>query len=565
MANLNAQLQLAINQFAAQSGITPDHEAQLLAAISQDASLLRHLNQDAASGQLKGFALSQAGTAPNLVGAYDMSSGVVTLPATSFQPTGTAPSADLASALRVQDMSVRFAHTSYLDAANVIQPVTQDMVTNLQSTINGSPALAAEMKRAVTPPGPGQAAQLQHFASLSGTVAGGTYNPTNHTMSLPPSSLAKPSASFDSTDLTFVLGHEIQHGFNARDKQVAFNAFIQQATQIAKDNNPINDYTVPIGNVIQAAREDEAKAQIAGWNALLSREQQKNPNAGLDDMYALRTTTERVLDFVEKNSNSASHAQSQPRPGLTFNSDATMSLTPSNVARMEQNYFDKPPKGTPGLLPYQTTGIGHHGDSDYFNTYGANAITNVISIDRAYARAINGVAPRMEINLGQLHLREDLMERNGIMLTTNPGTPQPYYDTSQSPPALHHFEHTNTPSGTQNSHQHVPVVPGFPPGKSSDSREPEDDVPARAPNAEQELSPTKDFSAYLDRMLAAAQTGDDTTFRKMTQTLADLPPGREMRAGAVATVDKQEQLAAQQQMEQQNVRKVEAPIMRMHR
>lgn len=573
MAGPNAQLQAAIAQFAAQPCIMPDQEAQLRAAITQNANLLQHLNQDAANGQLKGFALPQAGTAPNLTGTYDMASGVVTLPATSFQPTGTAPSVDLTATLRVQDMSLRFAHTSYVDAANVTQPVTQDMVTNLQSTINSSPVLAAEIKRAVTPPGHGQAAPLQHFASLSGTVAGGTYNPTNQTMSLPPSSLAVPPASFGSADLTFVLGHEIQHGFNAAGAKTAMTNAYNQAKQIAQDNNPINDYTVPIGAVIQAGREDEAKAQIAGWNALLSREQQTKPTANVTEMMALarpinpskQDLTSRVLDFVEQSKTIP--GQAQARPGLTFNADGTMSMTPANVAQMGQNYFDKPPVGTPGFTRQQTTGIGHHGDSDYPNYYGANAVTNIITRDRAYAHPVNGVAPQMQINMGQLRLREDLMERNGITLTTNPGTPQPYYDTSQSSPALHHFDHTHNQNhvNEQNAHQHVPVVPGLSPERSRDARESENDIPIPKPNPQSELSPTKDFSAYLDRMLAAAQTGDDTTFRKMTQTLADLPPGREIRAEAVVTMDRQEQLAAQQQMDQQCVQQMEAPVMRMHR
>ncbi|WAT15067.1 hypothetical protein [Xanthomonas fragariae] len=462
MANPNAQLQAAISQFAAQPGITPDQEAQLRAAITQDASLLQHLNQDAANGQLKGFALPQAGTAPNLAGTYDMASGVVTLPATSFQPSGTAPSADLAATLRVQDMSLRFAHTNYVDAANVTQPVTQDMVTNLQSTINGSPVLAAEIKRAVTPPGHGQAAPLQHFASLSGTVAGGTYNPANQTMSLPPSSLAVPPANFKSADLTFVLGHEIQHGFNAQSAQIARNAAYAQARQIAQDNNPVNDYTGSIGAVIQAGREDEAKAQIAGWNALLSREQQRNPAANLTDMMALglptnpsqQDLTSRVLDFVQPNL--INQQQAQARSGLTFNADGTMSMTTANVAQMGLNYFDKMPKGTQGVPLQQTTGIGFHGDSDYPNYYGAGAVSNVIAYDRAYAHSVNGVAPQMQINMGSLRLQENLMERNGITLPANSfGTPQPYLDTSTNPPKAGLFQQTAA------THQHVnPIFAG---------------------------------------------------------------------------------------------------------
>jgi len=245
MAGPNPQLQAAITRFAAQPGVSLDQQAQLRAAIAQDTHLLRQLNQAAANDQLKGFALAQAGAPANLAGAYNIASGVVTLPVASFRPTGTAPGADLVAALRVQDMSLRYAHSSYVDAAGVSQPVTQDMLANLQSTLNGSPVLAAEIKRAVMPPGPGQAAPVQHFASLSGTVAGGAYDPATRTTSLPPDSLAKPPAQFLSADLTFTLGHEIQHGFNVQSAERAKNNAYAQAERIAKDNDPVNDYTAP--------------------------------------------------------------------------------------------------------------------------------------------------------------------------------------------------------------------------------------------------------------------------------------------------------------------------------
>ncbi|MCC8537333.1 lipase [Xanthomonas axonopodis pv. poinsettiicola] len=66
-------------------------------------------------------------------------------------------------------------------------------------------------------------------------------------------------------------------------------------------------------------------------------------------------------------------------------------------------------------------------------------------------------------------------------------------------------------------------------------------------------SPTlqDDPSAFLDRMLAAAQNGDRDRFRQMTQVLANEPPGRALRAEAVETVNQQEQQAAQQAMQAQ--------------
>lgn len=566
MANPNSQLQAALAQFAAQPGLTPAHEVQLRAAIASDARLQEHLNQAAADGDLKGFALSQSGAQPNLTGTYDKASGVVTLPSSSFAPTGTTASADLSATLRLQDMLLRFARSDFDDpAGKLCRPVTQEMVNNLQSTINGSPVLAQQMKKAVTPPGPGQEAPLQHFTPLSGTVAGGTYNGNTRTMSLPPSSLAVPPgqfAKFGSADMTFVLGHEVQHAFNHAASIEAYRSLDTETRQIAQSNRLAHDYTEPIGKLIQASREDEASAQIAGWNALSSRQQQITPTAGLDHM--LKTENSRVLDFVEFNESTNS---AQPRPGLTFNPDATLSQTPANIAAAGQYYFDKPPKGTPGVPENQTTGIGFHGDSDYRNYYGAIAVSHAIDMERNFAQPVHGMAPNMQIDMSRLGLREELMERNGITLGKDPATPQPYNDTSQLPPAPHHFDHTDIPPGMPNSHRHVPVIPGAKGSsstKSGEAHEHETAPSADARRAPQELSPTADFSAYLDRMLAAAQSGDDVTFRKMTQTLADLPPGRKVRAEAIATVDRQEQWAAQQQEQmQQAAQQVRGPVMRM--
>ena len=50
-----------------------------------------------------------------------------------------------------------------------------------------------------------------------------------------------------------------------------------------------------------------------------------------------------------------------------------------------------------------------------------------------------------------------------------------------------------------------------------------------------------DPAAFLDRMLAAAQSGDDGTFRHMTQLAAQGEGGRQLRANAIAAVDQMEQ------------------------
>lgn len=80
-----------------------------------------------------------------------------------------------------------------------------------------------------------------------------------------------------------------------------------------------------------------------------------------------------------------------------------------------------------------------------------------------------------------------------------------------------------------------------------------------------ELSPTKDFSAFLDRMVAAAEGGDDALFREMTRNLGGLPQAQELRQEAAATVERMEQQAVQQRVEHAQPLPQETPAMRMHR
>ncbi|WP_311239619.1 MULTISPECIES: DUF6792 domain-containing protein [unclassified Xanthomonas] len=74
---------------------------------------------------------------------------------------------------------------------------------------------------------------------------------------------------------------------------------------------------------------------------------------------------------------------------------------------------------------------------------------------------------------------------------------------------------------------------------------------ALAPQGGGSPSVREDPGAFLDRMLAAAQSGDRDQFRQMTQVLASEPPGRALRAEAVEAVNQHEQQAAQQAMQAQ--------------
>lgn len=464
----NPQLEAALVQFG-QSGATPVQEAQLRAALAADAQLMRQYNQAAQAGQVQGFALPAAGSGPNLIGQYDLASNVVTLPVGAFQAAGNTPSADLRGSLQVQEMMVRFGNSNYAlagatpNAPSTTHPMTQDMLDNFQRTVNESPVAAADMMRAATTRDPNatpRAMLLENFGFVApGMGAGGTYDPNANTLNVPPLNLQTQTPGgpgrFSADDMTFVIGHEVDHAFNSAARDQALRTFRQSVSQIAGSAAVVHDYTTLTTNYIEAGRRDEASAEIAGWNALVSRQQQLNPNASLNTMLAL-TTTSRQEDFITPDPITGAAVA---RPGLTFNPDATLPDTPANVTAMGQHYFNRPDpvNASPGQRPVT---LGESKLSDYPNYYGTFAVETIIQAERQHAAQHPGVTHRLTLNIGAIGLRETLMEQEGINIRTNPATPQPYYDSGQSPAVQGNFHHTQDGSvNPAHNHQHVPVAP----------------------------------------------------------------------------------------------------------
>ncbi len=470
----NAQLEAALAQFGQQAEVSPNQGAQLRAAITVDTKLLAELNAAALANQLRGFALAAAdGGVPNHVGHYDLQSGVVSLSPAAFQPSGALPGDDLRAVLQVQEMTIRFGHSTYTvptlpgaGAPVAPQPVSQDMLENLQATLNGSQLLAEEVKRAATTRDTSRNASgmlLENFGFVrAGVSAGGTYDGGRHTLNLPPAGLqtrtvADPNGRFDPDDLTFVIGHEVQHAFNHPAKNQATALFIRQIEQVAASPAIVHDYTATVRDYIQAGRNDEAKAEIAGWNALLSRQERLDPGIGLEGMRLLPSHAGRgrTQDFVELDNTTNATV---PRSGVAFNSDNTLSQTPANIAAMGQHYFNRPDASAPpGQRPVH---LGESGKTDYINYYGTWAVEKITEAERRHLQSHPGVVHRLTLNMASIGLKESLMEQEGINITINKSVPQPYYDSSQTPATSGNFHHTR--DGTvdpRHDHQYVPVAP----------------------------------------------------------------------------------------------------------
>ncbi len=503
MATPNTALEALLGQFGAGPLSGPDEEHQLRAALMADADRMALLNGMAASGQVRGFAIETANA--TLVGTYDRQAGVINLPAASFKD------GDLEPVVGLQVLIADFSRKAWHDSNGQSRSVTQDMVDNLNATFNGSPVLAAQVKAAVA------LSHVQHFSLLdSGMAAGATYDGTvgdgmPKGINLPPAALqswtpGNPRGTYDAQDLTFVLGHEIQHGFNDAEKDKATLDFLRDIAIQAKAPGPTHDYSDELRAYLGAGREDEAKAQIAGWNALLSRQRQFNQHAdGI--VLMLNTQNDRLLDFLRADPLNPSHAV--VNPGITFNPDGSLSQTPANIAAMGRHYFDRPSPlhAQPGERPV-TLGEGRPGPSaDYTNYYGTWAVERIIAAeDRASVRH-RGARPQIAIDMAGLGLREDLIEMEGLDLGTN-RAPRPYLDTSRTPASLGHFHHTQDAS-MGHDHRHIPVVGPARIGSSGD--------------------------AVVDAWIDALQEGDNAAARSVQRAFAQSHEGQRLWAEATAT------------------------------
>ncbi len=308
--------------------------------------------------------------------------------------------------------------------------LSADQSTNFNDALRNSPALVEQINAAVA------SGDLRGFSLLPpGTNAGGEYDPTARTMQLPESIMTTPTtpagAAFDPGELTFVMGHEVQHAINRPTTETALDTFAGEVNRIGESEQAVHDYTQPLSTMLAANRNDEATANIAGYNATVDmlRSQNGGRDPSLAEIYESNTRMEDVIGYTP--GNTPPHAL---LPGYTLNADMSMTADPANIEAMGQRYYDK---------PANMTGLGPNADSDYQNYYASNLVGYIAEVERynAPTHAANGVDPQMHLDMNALGINEAQLERNGMDLGA-PGASQTYYDTSTDPPTQGTFDHT---------------------------------------------------------------------------------------------------------------------------
>ena len=314
--------------------------------------------------------------------------------------------------------------------------VNADQLTNFRAAVNASPSTIQQLNSAVA------SGQLTEIRPLPlGTNVGGQYDPGAKAMEVPLQIMTTPSGGrFNPAELTYVLGHEVQHAINQPGLVASRTDFVDEMKRISAAGNAVNDYTAPTAAVLAANRRDESTAQVGGWNATVDMVRATNPTPSTEDIY--RANPGRMQRYIDITPGTPDTYAT--KPGVTLNADMSMSPTAPNVEAMGKAFFDN---------PASVSRLGHHANSNYTNVYALDAINYIAWHEQNFARPLsNGSMPQVQLNMAQLGFNESIIEQNGLTLG-GPGHRLPYLDSSTQPPTVAAFDHTLS------THQHVPMPP----------------------------------------------------------------------------------------------------------
>jgi hypothetical protein len=309
---------------------------------------------------------------------------------------------------------------------------TENPAENLRELLNSSPDLKKRILDAVDK---GVLTSFQALDPKSG--AGGSYDPDNKSIQLPMSVLKNSSTDKGAkAELTFVMGHEIQHSFNSTQTAKITSDFVAGVEKLASSNTKPHDYTSLVSNFIGSSRKDEASAHIGGFNAISSQVLKDNPKASLKDLYD--ASPGRMGDFINR-TGTAPKFEYAMKEGLTINKDLTITASKENVEAMGKYYFDK---------PASVSQLGPNRNLDYKNYYGDYAVRVVAEYEKAYQAANlkadpKYVAPDVQLNMKQLGFKEKLIEQG---LKFSDDKPFKYVDTSDGKTKASQFDPVVTPA-----------------------------------------------------------------------------------------------------------------------
>ncbi len=271
----------------------------------------------------------------------------------------------------------------------------------IRDAIESSPALKEQLLDAS---GEGYLTSISVKKSLNGN-AGGGYSKYGEggEIKLPAKVIG------DDKELLFTLGHEAEHARN-KDKAIAAEEKFERsvAATIAAGGGRL-DFTQAIEDKINYHRDSEARAHIAGFNAVASKTLKDNPKAQLGDIYD---------NFPEGRRDDFFESRGKLKDGLRFDK-ASGSIVPDadNVRIMGNIYFNKGP---------DESNLGNKKNLDNKHYYvSRDMLPDIFS---AVEKSNNKGIP-VAIDMDRLGLRESALESN---MSFPDNKSRPYIDTSDN-------------------------------------------------------------------------------------------------------------------------------------
>lgn len=274
-----------------------------------------------------------------------------------------------------------------------------DKRADVEAAISSSPYLRQLMTEAVN------AGRLEHIRmGAPGANEGGHYDDGRRAIYLSPETFTGVAFKRDATArldaITSTLGHETGHALNAEQTQKNLYYVTGSITdQIRAAEGSAVDMTPMVGMYLRSSRQDEASAEIHGWNALASR---------IEHIKGHPPSEQEMLSRASASTNCVAGSTNHLRleTGIILDTDMQMSDTrlpkagPINLEPVAQCHFDK-----------SQPNLGAGGAANYANYYAAYLIQQIAddTRDQTYPARVN-------LDMAKLGLDKTQLESTGLRL-----------------------------------------------------------------------------------------------------------------------------------------------------
>lgn len=280
--------------------------------------------------------------------------------------------------------------------------VDAEPLRNLWRTLKASPVLAREINDAIA------RGSLRGIGLSDDTQPEGCYSAADRFIHLPLDALnAPPSGAFDQARITYLLGRLVQHSQRVDLSIQSQRLFEERTDRIARSSRHEHDYTEAVADRVAFLRRSEARADMAGWNALASAIRKKaaleyRVAPGLHDMFnALPNEMSRYIDVGRR----WTWPVHKLRADLYTDDKLFMHAREDNIEAMARNGFDR------SLTSH------HHGSPNRAGRQVADVIGVVGRVELARRASRDNEMPHdARIDMGRLGLNPRVVEQYGIEL-----------------------------------------------------------------------------------------------------------------------------------------------------